>query len=87
MGYIVAVMLHARQRRQRWDMLGATIMTPTHASHLRLSDELLERIDRQVERIRREQDGLKVSRADVIRMLLEKALDAIEGKAKKSAGK
>lgn len=50
---------------------------------LELPDELLERIDRQVDRIR--QHDLLVSRGNVIAMLLSSALDDTEGKLRRGA--
>jgi hypothetical protein len=49
--------------------------TPTP---VRLPDDLLQRIDRYLERINRDTPGLNLKRADAIRTLLTQALDAIE---------
>ena len=42
-----------------------------------------ERLDRHVRRLRDASPGLEVTRADVVRMLLTKGLDEVEGQAKK----
>jgi hypothetical protein len=44
----------------------------------RLPDELLERVDRHAERMREAQPGVNVSRTDVVRMLLTRALEHAE---------
>jgi Arc/MetJ-type ribon-helix-helix transcriptional regulator len=46
---------------------------------IRLGRPLVERLDRYAERLKAERPGLTVSRADVVRVLLTKALDAEEG--------
>ena len=47
----------------------------------RLPDELLRRIDRHAERMREGQPGVNVSRTDVVRMLLTRALEHAEGES------
>lgn len=49
----------------------------------RLPDELIDRLDRHVQRLRAASPGLEVTRADVVRMLLTKGLDDVESLAKK----
>ena len=44
----------------------------------RLPDELLKRLDRHAERMRETQPGVNVSRTDVVRMLLTRALEQAE---------
>lgn len=44
----------------------------------RLPDELLKRLDRHAERMRELQPGVNVSRTDVVRVLLTRALDQAE---------
>jgi predicted transcriptional regulator len=44
----------------------------------RLSVDLVRRLDRHAERLRGEQPGLMVTRADVVRMFLERGLEAVE---------
>lgn len=44
----------------------------------RLPDQLVRRLDRHAERLRAEQPGMRVTRADVVRVLLERGLDAAE---------
>jgi hypothetical protein len=46
----------------------------------RLPATLVKRLDRYAERLRASQPGLRVTRGDVVRMLLTHALDASEGK-------
>lgn len=50
-------------------------MEPTQQAAFRLSTSLLERLDSYAERLRREQPGMTVSRSDVVRLLLTRALD------------
>jgi hypothetical protein len=47
----------------------------TQQAAFRLPKSLLARLDRYAERMRGEQKGLTVTRADVVRMLLMRALD------------
>lgn len=44
----------------------------------RLPSDLMKRLDRHAERLRSEQPGLRVTRADALRMLLNEALDEKE---------
>ncbi len=53
-------------------------MAPKSFVGVRLSDDVLERVDAVVERIRLEQAGLEVNRGGVTRMLVIKGLEAIE---------
>lgn len=50
----------------------------TTQTAFRLSNSLLARLDRYAERMRSEQKGLSVTRADVVRLLLTRALDDLE---------
>jgi len=45
----------------------------------RLPADLLKRIDRHAERMRDAQPGVNVTRTDVVRMLLTRALDQFDG--------
>ena len=45
---------------------------------MRLSEELVERLDQHVERMKAAQPGMEVTRSDAIRVLLLVALDAVE---------
>ena len=45
----------------------------------RLPDDLLKRIDKHAERMRDAQPGVNVTRTDVVRMLLTRALDQVDG--------
>jgi hypothetical protein len=47
----------------------------------RLPLDLLKRIDRHAERMRDLQPGVNVTRTDVVRMLLTRALDHMDGDA------
>jgi hypothetical protein len=60
---------------------------PSEYVGMRIPKELLERIDAYLERMNRDHPGLTFSRADAIKTLVAQALDNIEGKPKKSAGK
>lgn len=46
----------------------------------RLPPDLMKRLDRYAERLRTEQPGLRVTRADALRLLLNEALDGKEAK-------
>ena len=50
----------------------------TQQAAFRLPLSLLDRLDRYAERVSREQKGLSVTRADVVRLLLIRALDELE---------
>lgn len=50
---------------------------------VRLSQSLMDRIDAHGERLRHEQPGPAWRRADVVRMLLIRALDEVEKKPKR----
>lgn len=58
--------------------------TQTQQVAFRLSVDLVKRIDAYVARMKTREPGLEVTRADAVRVLLTKALDAEGGsKAKK----
>ena len=46
---------------------------------MRLPDSLLERLERYAERMREGQPGVAVSRTDVVRLLLTRAIEEIDG--------
>ena len=48
----------------------------------RLSETLIERIDRHAERMTKAQPGMEFSRADAARVLLTRSLDEIEAEEK-----
>ena len=48
----------------------------------RLPDDLLERLDAHAERMREAQPGVNVTRTDVVRTLLTRALEDAESRAK-----
>lgn len=50
----------------------------------RIPDELVKRLDKHADRLRREQPGLRVTRADALRVLLTEALDQKEARNGKS---
>ena len=58
-------------KKQRGDGLTAQV-------GVRFPADLLERLERYTERLKRERPGLSVSRADVVRMLVHERLDAID---------
>lgn len=45
---------------------------------IRYPPDLLRRLDRHAERLRREQPGVTITRSDVIRLLLERGLSEAE---------
>jgi len=49
----------------------------------RFSDEILKRVDKHVERMEKNEPGLKFTRADAVRTLVVRALEAIEKGGKK----
>ncbi len=53
---------------------------------VRLPKALLDRVDAYAERLREEQPGPAWKRSDVVRMLLARALDALEPKGRKPKG-
>jgi hypothetical protein len=63
--------------------MAKTATTPTTQVAFRLPDPLLARLDRHVERMNADNPGLEFSRADAVRSLLTRSLDAIEGTGKR----
>ncbi len=55
--------------------------TKTTQTAFRLPPDLLERLDRHVDRVNADSPGLDVNRTDVVRMLLTKGLDEAEREA------
>ncbi len=53
---------------------------------IRLPEALRRRLDAYAGRLRREQPGITITRSDVMRLLLERGLDALEGKGGSSHG-
>lgn len=51
----------------------------------RLPDSLVKRLEQHAERLQREQPGLRITRADALRLLVLEALERAEGAAKKGA--
>ena len=51
---------------------------PTTQVAFRFTDRLLARLDRHVKRLGKGQRGVTYTRADAVRNLLERALDAVE---------
>jgi hypothetical protein len=47
----------------------------------RLPSDLVKRLDLYAERLRRQQPGLRATRADALRLLLNEALDRVEERA------
>lgn len=62
-------------------------MTKTTQTAFRLPNDLIERLDRYVDKLNADSPGIELSRADVVRMLLTKGLDAADGGTKKRAKK
>jgi hypothetical protein len=52
----------------------------------RFSDEILKRVDKHVERMEKNEPGLKFTRADAVRTLVVRGLEAVE-KAEKGGKK
>ena len=52
---------------------------------MRLPDSLLERLERYAELMREGQPGVAVSRTDVVRLLLTRAVEQVDGTPKKRA--
>ena len=57
--------------------------TPTTQVAFRLPDPLLARLDAHVKRMNAENPGLEFSRADAVRSLLTRSLDALETPTKR----
>jgi len=60
-------------------------MAPTKQTAIRLDEELLARIDRHAKRL--SQPGLPVTRTSAVRVLLIRALDAVEAEQKAPAAR
>ena len=72
--------------RAGWERTLETMAENDEQIVIRLPGALVERVDAHVERLRAEQPGLRITRSDAVRMLLSKALEAVEpgrGKRKK----
>jgi predicted DNA-binding protein len=52
----------------------------------RLPVSLLERLDAYADRLRAEQPGINITRADVVRLLLSRALSEVEAAAPRQSG-
>jgi hypothetical protein len=46
----------------------------------RFSDEIIKRVDKQIERMEKNEPGLKFTRADAVRTLVVRGLEALEKK-------
>ena len=53
----------------------------TQQTGFRLPIELVERLDAYAEQLRKEQPGMTIRRADVVRLLLTRALDELDAAA------
>jgi hypothetical protein len=62
-------------------------MADTEQVAFRLPRKLIARLDDYAKRVAGEQPGMTVTRTDVVRILLTRALDATESKGKRSAGR
>jgi len=49
----------------------------------RFADEILDRVDKHIERMEKNEPGLKFTRADAIRTLVVRGLEAVEKGGKK----
>lgn len=58
--------------------MGSVSNEPTQQTAFRLPVSLLGRLDHHVEHLRAEQPGMNITRADVVRLLLTRALDELE---------
>ncbi|MEY4550654.1 MAG: hypothetical protein RL685_6849 [Pseudomonadota bacterium] len=65
---------------------GANVSAATQQTAFRLPTELLARLDAYAARLRFEQPGVNVTRADAVRLLLTRALDEIEKTAPLQSG-
>jgi predicted transcriptional regulator len=55
-----------------------------HVQAFRFSESLVRRLDKHAERLARERPGLRVTRADALRMLLVEGLDREEARRGKA---
>ncbi len=69
----------ARARLSAWLKGEHMMATERRGVFVRMTEDLLERIDRYVERMAREQPGTLPTRSDAIRVLLYKGLDTVCG--------
>jgi hypothetical protein len=76
----------ARMRLAAW--LEEAMAAPQQMRQIfvRMPDDLIERLDRYVERMRREQLGSTPTRSDAIRVLLYRALTAVEPEGESRRG-
>lgn len=79
------------ENRSRWeetleDAMAATNREQDEQLVVRLPKALLDRVDAYAERLREEQPGPAWKRSDVVRLLMSRALDAVEPKARKGKG-
>ena len=56
----------------------------TQQTAFRLPTSLLDRLDAYAARLRAEQPGIAISRADVVRLLLSRALDELDAQQSRS---
>lgn len=61
-----------------WRMTLEIDAMTTQQTAFRLPTELIERLDRYADQLNREQPGTSHSRADVVRILLTRGLDAVD---------
>lgn len=50
---------------------------------VRFSDDILKRVDKHIDRMSKNEPGLKFTRADAVRTLVVRALEAVESGEKK----
>lgn len=83
----------SRGNRTTWEEALEDIMATTKGTRaqdeqlvVRLPKALLDRVDAYAERLREEQPGPAWKRSDVVRLLMARALDAVEPKGRKGKG-
>lgn len=67
---------------ETWTNLLEKAMGPTKQISVRLPEELLARVDRYTQQLRREHPGIAYTRGDAFKALLTHALEALEAKRK-----
>jgi hypothetical protein len=70
----------AKRKLLTQEEIKSRLPTPMQIVPVRIPTALTKRLDSYADRLRREQPGLRVTRSDVIRLLCERGLDAVEEK-------
>ena len=66
------------ENEERWALILEEEMNNDRQVAFRLPSVLVDRLDAYAERLRQENPGIRVSRADAVRLLLTRALEAVE---------